>query len=360
MRSASKPANLGENSGWIRADTPLVSGTSPSTPAPACESLGIAHPEPISVAPGEIPLLQKIPESLVMSYTNNNNTSPVGSPRLNHSANTPSTTQSGPSTFSLNSSGTHTPMGPPAKNSPPNMKKKWRGSMPTNMYKMEATSNPSSPRVSPKTASKPIVLQTVVAEVLSPYKCKEGLILRQGEEVKVISVDNVVEGCTWTRVENSSGEQGLIPRSRIMIIEEKVMPVSDAQELIKLSSVTITNVDDPDVVKQGYLLKRSGLRRNWKSRFFILNPEGLTYYHSQHSGKIPLGHLNLQEDRTNIHIEKAEVTDKLGASKNVFVIKVPHRKEMFIDAGTSIELEAWITALETVLGKETVLTSFPA
>jgi hypothetical protein len=32
---------------------------------------------------------------------------------------------------------------------------------------------------------------------------------------------------------------------------------------------------------------------------------------------------------------------------------------MYIDAGTSIELEAWITALETILGKETVLVGLP-
>lgn len=130
----------------------------------------------------------------------------------------------------------------------------------------------------------------------------------------------------------------------------QVVTNADAQESIKLSSVTITSIDDPDIIKQGYLLKvfsrhfhiqilkfpqffsrcraitdcsqRGGLRRNWKSRFFILTPVGLTYYHSQHSGKIPKGHINLGEDKANIRLEKVEVMDKMGPSKNVFLLKV--------------------------------------
>ncbi|PRP88021.1 hypothetical protein PROFUN_04449 [Planoprotostelium fungivorum] len=208
----------------------------------------------------------------------------------------------------------------------PSQKKKWRGSLPGN-FKMEAVSLPSSPRISPKLLVRgtPTVNGgiTTMAEVMGPYKCKEGLILAQGEEVRVISVDALDGVSSWAKVENSFGEQGLIPRTRIRILEDKMTGpvVVDAQESIKLSSVTITSIDDPDVIRQGYLLKRGGLRKHWKSRFFILTPTGLTYYHSQHSGKIPLGNINLIEDKSGVRLERVDVTDKTGCSKNVFMIK---------------------------------------
>eukprot|EP01117_Protostelium_nocturnum_P012327 TRINITY_DN4539_c0_g1_i2.p1 TRINITY_DN4539_c0_g1~~TRINITY_DN4539_c0_g1_i2.p1 ORF type:complete len:1197 (-),score=467.66 TRINITY_DN4539_c0_g1_i2:41-3631(-) len=232
------------------------------------------------------------------------------------------------------------------KKSPP--EKHHRGSLPGACYRMEAKSLPSSPRVSPRFRTP----NQINAEVTTPYKSKEGIVFAAGEDVKIMGSETI-EGQDWVKVETKNGEQGMIPRLRVKILESKENAANhtsstDSQESIKLSSVTVS-IDDPWIIKQGYLVKRGSIRKNWKSRFFVLTPANLSYYHSQHSGKIPLGVWNIWEDRLAIKFERSVVIDKSGTPKNIFIIKGTHRKDLHIDAGTSIEMESWITALESVV-----------
>eukprot|EP01088_Endostelium_zonatum_P020895 TRINITY_DN7922_c0_g1_i1.p1 TRINITY_DN7922_c0_g1~~TRINITY_DN7922_c0_g1_i1.p1 ORF type:complete len:104 (-),score=23.18 TRINITY_DN7922_c0_g1_i1:86-397(-) len=94
------------------------------------------------------------------------------------------------------------------------------------------------------------------------------------------------------------------------------------------------------VVKQGWLLKKGGRRKNWKKRFFVLldSPKELRYYESDSASKAK-GILNLNE------ITAIKNSTDPRAPNFSFDITTPKRVFVF-SAASQEELEEWMNLIK--------------
>jgi len=68
--------------------------------------------------------------------------------------------------------------------------------------------------------------------------------------------------------------------------------MSSYDSSITADSSDQTESQSPDVIKMGWVTKKGGNRRNWKTRFCVLRPNDLRYYKEKKgylSGQAPLG-----------------------------------------------------------------------
>ncbi|KAM4721346.1 switch-associated protein 70 [Rhinophrynus dorsalis] len=96
-----------------------------------------------------------------------------------------------------------------------------------------------------------------------------------------------------------------------------------------------------DVLKQGYLWKKGHKRKNWNERWFVLKPNGVTYYVSEDL-KDRKGEIVLDE---NCCVES--LPDKDG-KKCLFLVKCLD-KSYEISASDKKKRQEWIQAIQTVV-----------
>ncbi|KAM7406100.1 hypothetical protein PAMP_000499 [Pampus punctatissimus] len=96
-----------------------------------------------------------------------------------------------------------------------------------------------------------------------------------------------------------------------------------------------------DVLKQGYLMKKGHMRKNWTERWFVLKPNSLCYYVSE----------DLVEQKGVIILDRnccvESVPDKEG-KKCLFIIKCTD-KSFEISASDKKKKQEWIQAIQTCI-----------
>uniref|UniRef100_A0A8C5QPH8 Switch-associated protein 70 n=1 Tax=Leptobrachium leishanense TaxID=445787 RepID=A0A8C5QPH8_9ANUR len=96
-----------------------------------------------------------------------------------------------------------------------------------------------------------------------------------------------------------------------------------------------------DILKQGYMWKKGHMRKNWKERWFVLEPHVITYYLSEDM-KDKKGEIVLDE---SCCVEK--LSDKDG-KKCLFLVKCPDKSYEICASDKKKKLE-WIQAIQTVV-----------
>jgi len=108
-------------------------------------------------------------------------------------------------------------------------------------------------------------------------------------------------------------------------------------------------IGETGVLKEGFLVKKGHIRRNWKTRYFVLRPGSLSYYPSQmYSEREKLGVINLTDP--GITLTKGNGHDKK------FTIRLPS-KEYEIYAPTSQERDSWLRCIREVLEGKSGVTN---
>eukprot|EP01102_Stenamoeba_stenopodia_P010189 TRINITY_DN3044_c0_g1_i1.p1 TRINITY_DN3044_c0_g1~~TRINITY_DN3044_c0_g1_i1.p1 ORF type:complete len:575 (+),score=118.48 TRINITY_DN3044_c0_g1_i1:476-2200(+) len=87
--------------------------------------------------------------------------------------------------------------------------------------------------------------------------------------------------------------------------------------------------------KEGFLKKQGHLRKNWKTRYFVLEDFMLSYYENKQSLKRALGKLFLQGGTVEVKGNSILVKAKFGT-----------KKYLYISASTNEELQEWTEALQ--------------
>ncbi|XP_068125506.1 differentially expressed in FDCP 6 homolog isoform X2 [Hyperolius riggenbachi] len=96
-----------------------------------------------------------------------------------------------------------------------------------------------------------------------------------------------------------------------------------------------------DVLKQGYLLKKGNLRRNWTERWFVLKPNVLNYYLSE----------ECKEKKGSITIDKdcgVEILPDRDGRRCMFCVKTP-TKTHEMSASDTKHRQEWVTAIQTAI-----------
>jgi len=145
----------------------------------------------------------------------------------------------------------------------------------------------------------------------------------------------------WWKAESTSGI-GWIPRHFVELLTAEAQDSETPKYQQKMAIK-----QDPSVMKQGYLIKRGHVRKNWKMRFFVLRNDSLSYYETQYTNHGPLGVISLK-DFHSITVNKVEETEMKLKKRNVFRLAAVG-KEYYIDAQTEDELNSWIVAMRSVL-----------
>eukprot|EP01116_Phalansterium_solitarium_P024940 TRINITY_DN929_c0_g1_i3.p1 TRINITY_DN929_c0_g1~~TRINITY_DN929_c0_g1_i3.p1 ORF type:complete len:1482 (+),score=423.93 TRINITY_DN929_c0_g1_i3:96-4541(+) len=118
--------------------------------------------------------------------------------------------------------------------------------------------------------------------------------------------------------------------------------------LTELSDVATSAFDGVDLnsppLKQGFLSKRGHVRKNWKSRLFVLRADSLAYYENQHTRQ-PKGVIELR-DVTSMVKEPASL-DRRGNNRLLF--RLLGRKDHAIACQTAEEFDAWTGAIERAI-----------
>eukprot|EP01091_Cochliopodium_minus_P014982 TRINITY_DN5214_c0_g1_i1.p1 TRINITY_DN5214_c0_g1~~TRINITY_DN5214_c0_g1_i1.p1 ORF type:complete len:477 (+),score=153.76 TRINITY_DN5214_c0_g1_i1:21-1451(+) len=96
--------------------------------------------------------------------------------------------------------------------------------------------------------------------------------------------------------------------------------------------------------KQGYLIKKGHVRRNWKQRWFVLRKNLLCYYKNRNDqkNKKPLGIIPLLDTSTQL-IKKTN-------SAYVFVVNHPSRKVYYL-AATGENYTTWLISIQNASSK---------
>eukprot|EP00033_Pygsuia_biforma_P002665 GCRY01002946.1.p1 GENE.GCRY01002946.1~~GCRY01002946.1.p1 ORF type:complete len:144 (+),score=18.79 GCRY01002946.1:151-582(+) len=108
-------------------------------------------------------------------------------------------------------------------------------------------------------------------------------------------------------------------------------------------------MDNPAVLKSGFLEKKGFVRKNWKKRWFVLDSEKLTYYKSQ----------NHKTMIKSIFLKDATV--KLSASAGTerpFCFEVVTKERIYMFSASTRQLfHEWLVAVSerTELSQENVL-----
>ncbi|XP_044064734.1 switch-associated protein 70 isoform X2 [Siniperca chuatsi] len=96
-----------------------------------------------------------------------------------------------------------------------------------------------------------------------------------------------------------------------------------------------------DVLKQGYMMKRGHIRKNWTERWFVLRPNSLSYYVCE----------DLVEKRGHITLDRncclESLPDKEG-KKCLFIIKCTD-KSFEISASDKKKKQEWMQAIQTCI-----------
>ncbi|XP_075470179.1 differentially expressed in FDCP 6 homolog isoform X2 [Ascaphus truei] len=96
-----------------------------------------------------------------------------------------------------------------------------------------------------------------------------------------------------------------------------------------------------DVLKQGYLLKKAQLRRNWTERWFVLKPNTLCYYVSE----------ECKERKGSVTVDKdcvVEVLPDRDGRRCMFCIKTA-TKTHEMSASDTKHRQEWVTAIQTAI-----------
>ena len=111
-----------------------------------------------------------------------------------------------------------------------------------------------------------------------------------------------------------------------------------------------------EVIREGELAKKGEIRKNWKSRWFVMYAQSIAYLDKK-GGKVKGGILfeeaNLVRDATEL---------EAGNKEHCIVIELPHRHYV-VSASSPEEKDAWQSAIAKVLlglGKDPEAVSQPA
>jgi len=107
-------------------------------------------------------------------------------------------------------------------------------------------------------------------------------------------------------------------------------------------------------IKEGFLVKRGGRVKNWKTRWFVLKPDGYYYFDNPKEWRpksiVPITEINSITEVSDAEKDALKVPDNI---KYFFFFKIASTKRDFVCAATSIEeRDDWITlgrnALENI------------
>jgi hypothetical protein len=107
----------------------------------------------------------------------------------------------------------------------------------------------------------------------------------------------------------------------------------------------------------GWLTKQGGIRKNWKKRWFQLNPHKKILTYHVEVGFAPLSCIDLSKVLSVSSVEHTEVLT--GASpkyQNIFQLVTPERTWYF-NADSEKEKEGWIAAVSAVVMGEDIPSS---
>eukprot|EP00501_MAST-03F_sp_TOSAG23-6_P000124 GSMAST32.ASY1.ANO1.126.1 assembled CDS len=125
----------------------------------------------------------------------------------------------------------------------------------------------------------------------------------------------------------------LEPRRRLTV-EQVLSHPSKGQLEGALRQLHEFLVERRGIIKKGSLSKKGHLRKNWKTRVFILTDLKLSYYDSEHT-KVPKGEINLSDI---IEVQHEDSTTKM-------VIRTARNKDYELQTKTSDEAVSWVEAI---------------
>ncbi|XP_028257555.1 switch-associated protein 70-like [Parambassis ranga] len=113
------------------------------------------------------------------------------------------------------------------------------------------------------------------------------------------------------------------------------------QQMLSMGITEVFNELILDVLKQGYMIKKGHVRKNWTERWFVLRPTSLSYYVCE----------DLMEKRGDITLHQSccveSLPDKEGR-KCLFIIKCFDRS-FEIGASDKKKKQEWIQAIQTCI-----------
>ncbi|RKP09730.1 hypothetical protein THASP1DRAFT_28470 [Thamnocephalis sphaerospora] len=118
--------------------------------------------------------------------------------------------------------------------------------------------------------------------------------------------------------------------------EEEGCEESDECECVEPGGEAIGALNTAQILKTGLLRKRSGPRKAWKKRWFVLRPTQLVYYKDQREYK-SLGIIDLNDIEAVAPLPRKKRTNVFGVMTS--------RKKYYLQAGSPEELLDWTRAL---------------
>ncbi|XP_065190508.1 pleckstrin-2-like [Sycon ciliatum] len=102
------------------------------------------------------------------------------------------------------------------------------------------------------------------------------------------------------------------------------------------------------ILKEGFLVKKGHVRTNWRTRWFKLRRDSLSYY-KQRSDASPISTIMLEGCSVN------RPTDETVRHPHRFELKTPAGRSYFLEAASSADVEGWTTAIAEAAQSRTAL-----
>jgi len=114
------------------------------------------------------------------------------------------------------------------------------------------------------------------------------------------------------------------------------------------------------IFKQGFLVKRGHIRKNWKVRWFTLTRVALTYSSKPGTTDSPLGQIILYQKPSDIYVTPSPNPDNSEHSRQ-FVFKIVDNstgKNYYFDAKTRSDLLDWVNSINQIIADNLSNISF--
>jgi len=126
---------------------------------------------------------------------------------------------------------------------------------------------------------------------------------------------------------------------------------STVTQKIEIGKKVETPQPKQTILKEAFMVKRGHLIKNWKVRWFVLTPDGITYYvHPGTKGILPKGSISFSNPN-DIDISRMRSMENEKKSRK-YCFRVSLRsltKEYVIDAQTEAEMVGWMDAINNIL-----------
>jgi len=121
------------------------------------------------------------------------------------------------------------------------------------------------------------------------------------------------------------------------------------------------NDDVNKIIKQGFLVKRGHMLKNWKVRWFTLTRIALSYSKKPETIGTPLGQIDLAHAPQSIYVIQVNDPSSTSTKARQHVLKIVDKstgKDFFFDAKTQAELQDWVKTLNQTIADNISNISF--